>query len=172
MHMRSFSSVFIFKSFKKLPTYFLACSTKLACINLVPGLKLMSSCHAYFHGWKKPTCNGQKNRLETTPCAHNLHSKKRTTCSGLMKTAMNNVLLRTLFKVVNNIVQHCYVCLQASSGSTILNNIVDNIEQCGQQYIVQACFHLAKTGCSFLAVYTKSPSQEVLDMRRTNNNDF
>ena len=37
-----------------------------------------------------------------------LHSKKRTTCSGLMKTALNNVLLPTLFKVVNNIVQHCY----------------------------------------------------------------
>ena len=31
-----------------------------------------------------------------------LHSKKRTTCSGLMKTALNNVLLPTLFKVVNN----------------------------------------------------------------------
>ena len=37
-----------------------------------------------------------------------IHSKKRTTCSGLMKTALNNVLLPTLFKVVNNIVQHCY----------------------------------------------------------------
>ena len=37
-----------------------------------------------------------------------LHSKKRTTCPGLMKTALNNVLLPTLFKVVNNIGQHCY----------------------------------------------------------------
>ena len=37
-----------------------------------------------------------------------IHSKKRTTCSDLMKTALNNVLLPTLFKVVNNIVQHCY----------------------------------------------------------------
>ena len=38
--------------------------------------------------------------------AHNagltLHSKKRTTCSGLMKTALNNVVLSILFKVVNN----------------------------------------------------------------------
>ena len=34
------------------------------------------------------------------------HSKKRTTCSGLMKTALNNVVLPTLFNVVNNIVQH------------------------------------------------------------------
>ena len=31
-----------------------------------------------------------------------IHSKKRTTCFGLMKTALNNVLLPTLFKVVNN----------------------------------------------------------------------
>ena len=37
-----------------------------------------------------------------------VHSKKRTTCSGLMKTALNNVVLPTLFKVVNNIVQHSY----------------------------------------------------------------
>ena len=31
-----------------------------------------------------------------------LHSKKRTTCSGLMKTGLNNVVLPTLFEVVNN----------------------------------------------------------------------
>ena len=31
-----------------------------------------------------------------------VHSKKRTTCSGLMKTGLNNVVLPTLFKVVNN----------------------------------------------------------------------
>ena len=36
-----------------------------------------------------------------------VHSKKRTTCSGLMKTGLNNVVLPTLFNVVNNIVQHC-----------------------------------------------------------------
>ena len=41
-----------------------------------------------------------------------------------------------------------------NSASTMLSNIVDNIEQCGQQNIVQACFHQARTGCSFLAVYT------------------
>ena len=29
-----------------------------------------------------------------------MHSKKGTTCSGLMKTELNNVLLPTLFKVV------------------------------------------------------------------------
>ena len=35
----------------------------------------------------------------------------------------------------------------------MLNNIVDNIEQCGQQNIVQCCFHQARTGCAFFAVY-------------------
>ena len=34
----------------------------------------------------------------------------------------------------------------------MLNNIVDNLEQCGQQNIVQCCFHQARTGCSFFAV--------------------
>ena len=33
-----------------------------------------------------------------------------------------------------------------------LNNIVDNIEQCGQQNIVHCCFHQAEKGCSFFAV--------------------
>ena len=31
-----------------------------------------------------------------------VHCKKRTTCSGLMKTGFNNVVLPTLFKVVDN----------------------------------------------------------------------
>ena len=46
-------------------------------------------------------------RHATTDEKRQLHSKKRTTCSGLMKTALNNVVLPTLFNVVNNIVQHC-----------------------------------------------------------------
>jgi 3D (Asp-Asp-Asp) domain-containing protein len=58
----------------------------------------------------------------------------------LMKTGMNNVLLPTLFTVVNNIEQYC---VTPDSGSTILFNIVDilldNYEQCGQQNIVQSC---------------------------------
>ena len=45
--------------------------------------------------------------------------------------------------------------MQANSGSTMLNNIVNNIKQCGQQNIVPACFHQARTGCSFLAVKKK-----------------
>ena len=35
----------------------------------------------------------------------------------------------------------------------MLNNIVDNLEQCWQQNIVQCCLHQARTGCSFFAVY-------------------
>ncbi len=33
---------------------------------------------------------------------------KIITCSRLLKTGCNNVVLPTLFIVVNNIVQHCY----------------------------------------------------------------
>ena len=36
----------------------------------------------------------------------------------------------------------------------MLNNIVDNLEQCVQHNIVQCCFHQARTGCAFFAVYT------------------
>ena len=72
-----------------------------------------------------------------------------------MKTALNNVVLPTLFNVVNNIVQHSYTWLRANSGSTMLNNIVDNTEQCGQHNIVQGCFHQPWTSCAFFAVYDK-----------------
>ena len=37
----------------------------------------------------------------------------------------------------------------------MLNNIVDNLEQCGQHNIVQCCFHQARTDCAFFAVYGK-----------------
>ena len=82
-----------------------------------------------------------------------LHGKKRTSCSGLMKTALNNVVLPTLFNVVNNIVQHCWAWISPQSGVTMLNNIVDNIEQCGQHNIVEGCFYQPWTGCAFLCVY-------------------
>ena len=49
----------------------------------------------------------------------------------LMTTGLNNVLLPTLFTVVNNIEQYCYT-------RTILFNIVDKCEQRGQQNIVQS----------------------------------
>ena len=69
-----------------------------------------------------------------------------------MKTALNNVVLPTLFNVVNNIVQHCYTWMRANSGLTMLNNIVDNIEQCEQHNIVHGCFHQPWTGCAFSSV--------------------
>ena len=53
-------------------------------------------------------CNVEHNTTDLSKWKHRAHSKKRTTCSYLMETALNNVLLPTLFKVFNNIVQHCY----------------------------------------------------------------
>ena len=75
-----------------------------------------------------------------------------TTYSGLMKTALNNVLLPTLFNVGSNTEQVVEPELACKSGVTMLNNIVDNLEQYGQQNIVQCYFHQAGTGCSFFAV--------------------
>ena len=65
----------------------------------------------------------------------NVHSKKRTTFLEL-----KNVVLPTLFKVVNNIFRQAWISPQ--SGVTMLNDIIDNIEQCGQQNIVNAVFRL------------------------------
>ena len=60
-----------------------------------------------------------------------------------------------------HIVQGCqqywtswWALISLQSGVTMLNNIVDNLEQCGQHNIVQSCFHQARTGCAFLAVYS------------------
>ena len=68
------------------------------------------------------------------------------------ETALNNVLLQTLFNAVKNTKQVVLSMTSLQSGETRLNNIVNNLEQCGQQKIVQCCFHLARTGCSFFAV--------------------
>ena len=46
----------------------------------------------------------------------------------------------------------------------MLNNIVDNLEQCGQQNIVQCCFHQARTGCAFFAVYVNNTLPLVTDL--------
>ena len=64
-----------------------------------------------------------------------------------------DVVLPTLFNVVNNTEQVVEPESSLQSGVTMLNNIVDNLEQCGQQNIVQCCFHQARTGCAFFAVY-------------------
>ena len=47
-------------------------------------------------------------RMLAHPLPTELHAQKRTTCSGLMKTALNNVVLPTLFNGAKNIVRHCY----------------------------------------------------------------
>ena len=71
-----------------------------------------------------------------------LHSQKRTTCSGLMKTALNSVLLPTLSKLT-------------SLGTTSLAISCNNVEQ----YFDRAAkhspmlFHQAGTDCPFFAVY-------------------
>ena len=76
-----------------------------------------------------------------------VHSKK------FQETELYPDVTRTSkFYVVNNIVQHCNIWLRANSGSTMMNNIVDNIEQCGQHNIVQGCFYQPWTGCAFLGV--------------------
>ena len=58
----------------------------------------------------------------------------------LLKTGLNNVVLPILLIVVNNIEQVVEPESSLQSGVTMLNNIVDNIEQCGQHNIVQSCF--------------------------------
>ena len=57
-------------------------------------------------------------------------------CWRLLKTGFNNVVL---FNVVNNTEQVVVPESSPQSGVTMLNNIVDNIEQCGHN-IVQSCF--------------------------------
>ena len=51
-----------------------------------------------------------------------------------------------LSTILNNIVK-------PESGVTILFNTVNSLEQCGQQNVVQYCFHQLGTSCSFFAVY-------------------
>ena len=59
-----------------------------------------------------------------------------------MKTGLNNVVLPTLFNVVNNIEQVVEPESNPKSSVTMLNNTVDNIEQWVQHNIVQSCFLL------------------------------
>ena len=51
----------------------------------------------------------------------------------LIKTGLNNIVLPTLFTVVNSIVNNI---VTPDSGSTISFNIVDKCEQCGQHNIL------------------------------------
>ena len=77
-----------------------------------------------------------------------LHGKKRRSrCS----TGLNNVLLPTLFTLINMTTTLNNI-VEPESCVTILFNIVDNREQCGQQNIVQSCFHHY---CNNLSVFTR-----------------
>ena len=64
-------------------------------------------------------------------------------------TGLNNVVLPTLLNVVNNIEQVVEPESSPQSGVTIMNNIVDNIEQCGQHNIIQSCFQQLITTHNF-----------------------
>ena len=61
-------------------------------------------------------------------------------------------MLSILFNVVNSIIKHCYTQLQAGFRLNNLFSVVDNIEQCRQHNIVQACPQQRST-TQFLRVY-------------------
>ena len=90
---------------------------------------------------------------------HNIFNTrvKITSCLRLLKTGLNNVVLPTLFNVANN--AELVVEPEASlhSGVTLLNNIVDNIEQYGQHNIVQSCFQQLVIFCRLLNFPQKPP---------------
>ena len=67
----------------------------------------------------------------------------------LLKTGLNNVVLPILLFVVNNIEQVVEPESSPQSGVTMLNNIVDIIEQCGQHNIVLSCFQQPVTTYNF-----------------------
>ncbi len=61
----------------------------------------------------------------------------------LFKVVENRMQQCCAAHIVHSCQQHCSALLhliQAASGSTMLNNIVDNHEQCGQHNIVASCF--------------------------------
>ena len=73
--------------------------------------------------------------------------------------------MNNLFQVDENNIEQYFCCphcsrlltvldniVEPESGVTILFNTVNSQEQCGQQNIVQYCFHQLGTSCSFFAV--------------------
>ena len=62
----------------------------------------------------------------------------------MLKTGLNNVVLHTLFNVVNNTEQVVEPRSSLQLGVTVQNNIVDNIEQYGQHNIVHSAPHPSK----------------------------
>ena len=67
-----------------------------------------------------------------------------TSCWRLLKTGLNNVVLPTLFNVVNNTGQDVEPESSPQSGVSMPNNIADNIEQYGrhQQLVIFAVYSL------------------------------
>ena len=77
-------------------------------------------------------------------------------------TAKNHELLKVENRIgqwcaVNNIEQVVEPESSPQSGVTMLNNIVDKIEQCGKNNIVQSCFQEPSTTGDFFAVYNFPP---------------
>ena len=68
-----------------------------------------------------------------------------------------------MLSFVNNIEQVVEPGSSLQSGATMLNNIVDNLDQCGQQSIVQCCFHQARTGCSFFLLRLRVAVRGILE---------
>ena len=85
-------------------------------------------------------CNDAEKHMTTLGEDSHLHTKKRTTCSGMMKTALHNVLLPKLFNVVNNIVQHCYIWFQASSDSTTCSILLTTLNNVGRTTLFDHVF--------------------------------
>ena len=56
------------------------------------------------------------------------------------ETALNNILLPTLFKVVNNIVRQCYTSLQANSGSTTCSLLVTTLNNVRSKTLFSGVF--------------------------------
>ena len=62
----------------------------------------------------------------------------------LFKVAENRMQQRFAAHTLHSCQQYCSALLrlnQPQSGLTMLNNIVDNYEQCGQHNIVASCFY-------------------------------
>ena len=144
--------------------------------NRTPGIKMAAACSwMYARGrsrssvWLHPACTYKDSIVIAVYIFTLLHGflgawvvfrggghnglrcaqPKIITCSRLIKIGCNNVVLPTLFIVVNNIIQHCWARISPQSGVTMLNNIVDNYEQCRQRNIVASCFYQPSTSDNF-----------------------
>ena len=164
-----------------LPQYFLVCVHAQTFSPGVSPWHMPSTCQTLAHAHQTLKC-GQET-LECPICIYLIcvmvytakNEPEWTTCSKLMKTVLNNILLPTLFYTAKNeqlvagwwkqywtifCCPHCFRLLTVlnslvtpDSGLTMLFNIVNSLEQCGQQNIVQYCFHQLVTSCSFSLIF-------------------